>query len=336
MAYFGASKNLRDITAGDADEWRQWMLVTQAATTVSREVKRTKQFFRAAVRKKLIPENPFVDLPAPEQINNAREFFVTPKMAEDVLRACPDIEWQLIFALCRYGGLRCPSEVLRLRWVDIDWERNRVTIHASKTEHHRDGGICQIPMFPELRPHLEAAWGLAEKGATHVIGRYRQATGALVKAIGWHLDDACLNGTGAGQPLGVLNDPAMIEVAKEGEQPAATINYTNVTKMFARLHPACVSKSVWVCKSTCIPHLLALTIEVGDGGDHYPVLTGNDGKWSMLTRPVLFTEKTPALGSAGDVLLADFSQYTLGLPKMGNLAAAEYTRPAQRICSLTT
>jgi len=140
-------------------------------------------------------------------------------------------------------------------------------------------------------------------------------TGALVKAIGWHLDDACLNGTGAGQPLGVLNDPAMIEVAKEDEQTAATITYPNLCNMFARLHPACVSKSVWVCNSTCIPQLLQLTISVGDGGDHYPVLTGSDGNWSMLTRPVLFTEKTPALGSAGDVLLADFSQYTLGLRK---------------------
>jgi HK97 family phage major capsid protein len=33
----------------------------------------------------------------------------------------------------------------------------------------------------------------------------------------------------------------------------------------------------------------------------------------MLTRPVIFTEKLPALGSAGQLLLADFSQYTIGL-----------------------
>ena len=42
-------------------------------------MKRAKQFFRAAVRKKLIPENSFADLPAPEQVNNAREYFVTTK-----------------------------------------------------------------------------------------------------------------------------------------------------------------------------------------------------------------------------------------------------------------
>jgi len=177
--FLGATKRLQDITSGDADEWRQWMLMTQAATTVSREVKRAKQFFRAALRKRLIPENPFADLPAPEQVNNTREFFVDRQTAEAVLRACPDAEWRLIFALCRYGGLRCPSEVLRLTWADVDWDAKRITVHASKTEHHRDGGIRQIPIFPELRPYLEEAREKSPADATHVIRRYRQANANL-------------------------------------------------------------------------------------------------------------------------------------------------------------
>jgi len=35
-----------------------------------------------------------------------------------------------------------------------------------------------------------------------------QMTGALIQAMGWHLDDSYLNGSGSNQPLGVLNDPA--------------------------------------------------------------------------------------------------------------------------------
>ncbi len=31
------------------------------------------------------------------------------------------------------------------------------------------------------------------------------------------------------------------------------------------------------------------------------------------TRPVLFTEKLPAVGTVGDLILADFSQYKIGL-----------------------
>lgn len=57
-----------------------------------------------------------------------------------------------------YGGLRCPSEVLRFTWDDVDWERERITIHASKTEHHRGGRVRQIPVFPELRPYLDDVW----------------------------------------------------------------------------------------------------------------------------------------------------------------------------------
>ena len=42
-------------------------------------------------------------------------------------------------------------------------------------------------------------------------------------------------------------------------------------------------------------------------------MTESDGQFKMLTRPVIFTEKTEPHGSVGDVLLADFSQYVVGL-----------------------
>ena len=61
----------------------------------------------------------------------------------------------------------------------------------------------------------------------------------LAKAMTWLADDACLNGTGAGMPLGVLHDPALVVVAKEGAQVGDTLLYANLTKMLARLHPAC-------------------------------------------------------------------------------------------------
>ncbi len=92
-----------------------------------------------------------------------------------MLDACPDHEWRLIFALSRFGGLRCPSEHLRLRWADVDWDRGRITVHSSKTEHHEGKASRVIPIFPELRPHLEAAWEQAEPGTEYVITRYRDA-----------------------------------------------------------------------------------------------------------------------------------------------------------------
>jgi len=86
---------------------------------------------------------------------------------------CPDAQWRLPFALSRFGGLRRQSEHLGLRWGDIDWERGRFTVHSPKTEHHEGGESRQVPLFPELRPYLEAAFEQAEPGTEWVITRYR-------------------------------------------------------------------------------------------------------------------------------------------------------------------
>ena len=132
------------------------------------------------------------------------------------------------------------------------------------------------------------------------------------QAAGWGLDVAFLTGSGGGMPLGVLNDPALVVISEEGGQTAKTINYTNLTKIFARIAPACLDNSIWVCNSTAIPQLLTLVYP----GTTFPVLVqgqGRDGGFTLLTRPVVFTEKVPALGTVGDILLVDFSQYAIGM-----------------------
>jgi hypothetical protein len=80
--------------------------------------------------------------------------------------------------------LRCPSEILRLSWSDVDWERDRITVYTSKTEHHRDGGVRQIPIFPELKPYLDDAWELASDKTKHIITKYRQPNANLRTQLG--------------------------------------------------------------------------------------------------------------------------------------------------------
>jgi integrase len=63
--------------------------------------------------------------------------------------------WQVILGLSRYGGLRTPSETLSLRWDDIDWKLNRMSISEPKVEHHEGGGIRGCAIFPGLRPILD-------------------------------------------------------------------------------------------------------------------------------------------------------------------------------------
>lgn len=143
----------------------------------------------------------------------------------------------------------------------------------------------------------------------------RQLSEALQRGIGWLLDDAFIAaGTGAGQPLSLLNSSVTITVAKESGQPAATVYYENLVNMFSRLHPAHVGNSIWIANPTTIPQLLTLGHMVGVGGAPVPVLRDEGtGGFTILTRPVLFTEKAPALGTKGDIMLCDLSQYVVGL-----------------------
>jgi integrase len=157
ITFFGENRPLSEVTAGDADDWRVFLLEKgMSENTVRKHVQIAKQFFTSAVRHKLIDSTPFADLKSTVRPNPARFYFVTRSEADKVIAACPDAQWQLIFALSRYGGLRCPSEHLELRWGDVDWEHGRVTVRSPKTEHHEGKTERVIPLFPELRPCLQA------------------------------------------------------------------------------------------------------------------------------------------------------------------------------------
>lgn len=177
ISFFGESKSIREITPGCADEWRTFLLSQRSLSenTVRRLCGRAKQMFRSAVRKKLISDNPFSDLASSVGTNLERFFFVTREMSEKVLDECPDAEWRLIFALSRFGGLRCPSEHLRLRWIDIDFANDRFRVWSPKTEHRQGGASRMVPIFPELLPFLEDSRELAAPDAEYVIRRSRSS-----------------------------------------------------------------------------------------------------------------------------------------------------------------
>ncbi len=179
VRFFGADKPLADIAPGDADEFRRDVMARLAENTARRHCGRAKQFFRAAVRKRLIQENPFADRKGcGVKANPSRMFFVTHDVAQKVLDACPDAQWRLLFALSRYGGLRCPAEIVALHWADVDWEHDKITVHVPKLEHLEGHETRAIPIFPELRPYLEEVWEQAEPGMESEMGDSFQVSGA--------------------------------------------------------------------------------------------------------------------------------------------------------------
>jgi integrase len=170
--YFKGDPPLERITPLEADRWRAWLKDEGLAeATVSKRVKTARQIFRQGVKWKMVAENPFEGVRAGSQTNRERMYFVSREVTEKVLEACPNWEWRLIVALSRYGGLRCPSEHLSLRWADIDWERGRMVVRSPKTEKLEGREYRVVPLFPELRPHLLQAFEHARTGAEYVLTR---------------------------------------------------------------------------------------------------------------------------------------------------------------------
>lgn len=183
LDHFGADRDLANITEADAEDFKMFLVGQKLApTTVSKRLQFARMFFRAAKKRKLIADNPFAEVSAKAVMRQDRQRFITREETDRLLAVC-NPTWRVIVALSRYGGLRCPSEVLSLRWQDVDWEAGRIVVQSPKTEHHVGKASRTIPLFAELRPILSEAFDLAPDGAVYVVdGSHREAANT---ASGW-------------------------------------------------------------------------------------------------------------------------------------------------------
>jgi len=174
LEYFGGDTLLNAMTPADADRWRRTLTDEGLAkATIAKRVHVARALFRKAVRWSMLPSNPFADLRAGPQSNPDRLCYVPHETIRAVLTACPDDQWRAIVALVRYAGLRCPSELLLLRWGDVNWERGRLNVRSPKTAGHEGHAVRVVPIAPELRPMLLTLFDEAEPGTEWVVPRPR-------------------------------------------------------------------------------------------------------------------------------------------------------------------
>lgn len=135
----------------------------------------------------------------------------------------------------------------------------------------------------------------------------------LPRALAFEEDDAFLTGSGVGEPLGVLNAGSSGTIAVTRTASGNAIEFADIVNVFSRLLPASYSKAVWLCAPDVLPNLLSIT---APGGGQPGWLTGMQAiegvPMTILGRPLIVTEKVPALSSRGDLSLIDFSHYLLG------------------------
>ena len=208
----------------------------------------------------------------------------------------------------RSGGLTHGG--IKFNWVD---EENSIT----ETR----------PKFGKIALRLNKCAGLVYASDEIIedspISLEPMLTRMFGESFAWTLDNIFINGSGAGQPLGIKNAPCLISVAIETDQPDTTIVYENILKMYARMWDK--SKMVWMANDDTFTQLASMSLAVGTGGiPVYLPAGGASGKPydTLMGKPLMFTEHCATLGGVGDIYAADWSQYLVGQKNGGSLQFA--------------
>lgn len=133
--------------------------------------------------------------------------------------------------------------------------------------------------------------------------------GVMGRSIRWKINDAIINGSGAGQPLGIFNAAALVTIAKEGGQATLTFDANNFAKMYAAMPVDYLADAVWLITPDALPKLITLTL--GNFAIWTPPTQGIQGAPGgfLLGKPIIPTQTCQAFSSKGDVFFTNFGAY---------------------------
>jgi HK97 family phage major capsid protein len=142
------------------------------------------------------------------------------------------------------------------------------------------------------------------------------------QAIAWFEEYAFLQGNGVGKPVGMLTAPVTLTKTRDN---ANQISYNDVATMLSKLLPMSWNRAIWLFSPSCVPQLLqlkdganrAIFISIDQGAVKAPV-------WKLLGLAAIVTEKLPALGTKGDLMLVDPALYVIGDRMQVEIAASEH------------
>lgn len=226
----------------------------------------------------------------------------------------------------------------RINRIPISGAANSLKINGidetSRVDGSRAGGIrdywaaeaaektASQPKFRQIELQLNKLIGLCyttDELLEDASALQNIVTTGFRKEFDFKLTDGVINGSGAGQPLGILNAGCIVSVAKEAGQTAATVVYENIVKMWSRLLASSRSNAVWVVNQDVEPQLHQMSLGIGTAGvPVYMPAGGISGSpySTIYGRPVVPIEQCATLGTTGDIMLCDFSQY-VGIDKGG-------------------
>jgi len=252
-----------------------------------------------------------------EQVGSDGGFLVQEDFTTELLKRAYDTG--VLASKCRKIPLSTNANALKINAVD----------ETSRANGSRWGGIQAYwegeadqlagskPKFRQMELNLRKLTGLCyatDELLTDAAALQAVISDAFAEEFGFKIDDAIINGTGAGMPLGIMNSKALIQVSKENGQAAGTINIQNIVKMWSRCWGRSRQNAAWYINQDIEPQLYTMSLAVGTGGiPVYMPAGGVSGQpySTLFGRPVIPLEQCQTLGTLGDIILADLSQYLL-------------------------
>jgi len=237
------------------------------------------------------------------------------------------------------GGFTIPSELARDIYnavMDISatlpyvrtfrMGTGELNIPCWDSENRSEGGIggfggswigeeeTATPVTPKLRlvtltaKKLAVFINISRECISDSLTLGQQLGPTMVRSLAYSLDAAIISGNGAGRPLGILNSPSRIQV---GRAVANQISFADIRALYVRLHPGFLKNARWLVSPSAVAQLLQLA----DAGSHalWVQSAGPSVPPTLLGLPVGISEKCSALGTEGDIILCDLSQFGYGL-----------------------
>jgi HK97 family phage major capsid protein len=253
-------------------------------------------------------------LGANETVDSEGGFLIAPEFAPGV--------WQRTY----------DTSVIAKRCFNQPMSSNRLVINAvdedSRVDGSRWGGILSYYLgeagtYTATKPKFRRMELIAHKLIALIYATDEQledgpAFAAYVdqvvpQELAFTIDNNIYNGPGSGAPLGFMNAGALLTVTKASGDSGAVISNTDIFNMWKRMWAPSRMNAAWFINQDTEDQLWNLTRGSGTAVELLytaPGERGNNGQYGvMMGRPVIPVEYAATVGTPGDIVLADMTQY---------------------------
>jgi HK97 family phage major capsid protein len=210
-------------------------------------------------------------------------------------------------------------------------ESNGITIplidEQSRANGFRWGGVKSVwlgeggttnytaPKFRQLELKLNRVatyWAVTQELLDDAPVVSAIAQRAFSEELLFVLEDMIFNGDGNAKGHGVMSSPALYSQAR---QTANSVTYQDISNMFSHMWPGSLPNAKWYFSQSVMPQLLQLQLNASTTLSFPMWVAPGDGdkppKTMLLGHEVVIVEQAQQLGTQGDIVFADLSQYVV-------------------------